>query len=202
MSAEFLRHELRSDARVKDDPRWIAYIMATVRHETGNTYKPISEKYGKVCVSCGTLYSNISAKATCKTTGNQHSFFADRELYFKVRYEMNKNLRIDLGNTSPGDGARFAGRGYVQITGRKNYDTFTRLLGIPLTDDPNLALIHEHAYEIMVRGMVLGKFTGKKLGDYFNDQSDDPMNARRIINGLDKALKIVDYYAEELPRVS
>jgi hypothetical protein len=41
--------------------------------------------------------------------------------------------------------------------------------------------------------MERGLFTGKKLSDYFNDKKTDWRNARRIINGLDKADTIARY---------
>jgi hypothetical protein len=40
--------------------------------------------------------------------------------------------------------------------------------------------------------MIEGLFTGKKLADYFNDYMDDWTNARRIINGIDRASYIAD----------
>ena len=45
-----------------------------------------------------------------------------------------------LGNTGPGDGARYHGRGFIQLTGRANYAKYGQLLGVPLEDDPDLAL--------------------------------------------------------------
>lgn len=48
--------------------------------------------------------------------------------------------RADLGNTQPGDGRRFKGRGYIQITGRANYGTYGRKLGLDLVGDPDGAL--------------------------------------------------------------
>ncbi|HVN62063.1 MAG TPA: peptidoglycan-binding protein [Gaiellaceae bacterium] len=56
--------------------------------------------------------------------------------YFTRMYEGRK----DLGNTRPGDGARYHGRGFIQLTGRANYAKYGRLLGVPLEDDPDLAL--------------------------------------------------------------
>lgn len=44
--------------------------------------------------------------------------------------------RKDLGNSHPGDGARYAGRGFIQITGEANYGEYGRLLGVDLIDDP------------------------------------------------------------------
>ncbi len=48
--------------------------------------------------------------------------------------------RKDLGNTHPGDGARYHGRGFIQLTGRANYARYGQLLGVPLENDPDLAL--------------------------------------------------------------
>lgn len=94
------------------------------------------------------------------------------------RYEGRK----DLGNTQPGDGYLFRGRGYVQITGRANYEKFG------IADDPDVALRPDVAYHIAMVGMIDGKFTGKKLSDF-----TDYVNKRRVVNGLDAAEKIAGY---------
>lgn len=49
------------------------------------------------------------------------------------------------GNTQPGDGWRFRGRGLIQLTGRSNYQTAGSGLGLPLTDQPELLEQPEHA---------------------------------------------------------
>lgn len=98
--------------------------------------------------------------------------------------------REDLGNVQPGEGLRFKGRGFVQITGRDNYQHYARLLGIDLVNHPDLALEPQNALFILVDGFKTGAFTGKKITDYINAGETDFINARRCINALDKAEEI------------
>lgn len=58
--------------------------------------------------------------------------------------------RQDLGNTQPGDGPRYKGRGYIGITGRANYRRAGRDLGIDLEGNPELAAQPEIAAAIAV----------------------------------------------------
>jgi putative chitinase len=101
--------------------------------------------------------------------------------------------RRDLGNTKKGDGVRFKGRGYVQITGRTNYTTFSKITGANLVEFPETALSPPISYHIASEGMRRGLFTGKSLDDYINEDKTDFYQARRIINKLDKAKLIASY---------
>lgn len=57
-----------------------------------------------------------------------------RELASGAAYEG----RLDLGNSEPGDGVRYKGRGLIQITGRDNYRQCGEYLGLPLLEKPEM----------------------------------------------------------------
>lgn len=93
------------------------------------------------------------------------------------------------------NGKGYWGRGLVQLTWVGNYKTFGTLLGIDLVNRPELAMQTDIAAEIIVTGMKGGIFTGVGLSKYFNANGNDPINARRIINGTDCASLIAGYYS-------
>lgn len=112
--------------------------------------------------------------------------------YFN-KYEPGTKIGKALGNTEPGDGYKYRGRGYVQLTGRSNYRKAGLKLDTPLLDNPELALDSVVSGMTLVRGSLEGWYTGKKLGDYINSAKTDYINARRVINGTDKAQLIAGY---------
>jgi hypothetical protein len=90
------------------------------------------------------------------------------------------------------------GRGLVQLTWDKNYEWADKTLGLDgaLLKDFSLALRPDIATRILVLGMETGAFTGKGLPDYIKSANGTPAEfteARRIINGTDKAAKIAAY---------
>ena len=85
----------------------------------------------------------------------------------------------------------YMGRGFVQITWKKNYAKFSKLVGVDLVKFPDKALETEIAAKIAVIGMKFGMFTGVSLSTYFPEgQPGQYYNARKIINGTDQAAKI------------
>lgn len=108
-----------------------------------------------------------------------------KELWGPTAAQRGYEGRRDLGNTQRGDGLRFRGRGYVQITGRRNYTLWARRLGIGIVAKPDLVATDPSlAARILVQGMRDGSFTGKKLADYFRPgEEPDFFNARSMING-------------------
>jgi predicted chitinase len=86
----------------------------------------------------------------------------------------------------------YYGRGYVQLTWEANYRKYGEIMGIDLINKPDLALEPQNALFILVHGFKTGAFTGKKITDYINSEDTDFYNARKCINGLDRAEKIAD----------
>lgn len=140
-------------------------------------------------------YMLATVKHECANRWMPITEFGPRDYFNK--YESTTKIGKALGNTLPGDGFRYRGRGYVQITGRANYARMTKALGLGPTEDleadPDQALRPAIAYRIMSHGMRHGTFTGKKLADYINAGGCDYRNARRIINGVDQAALIAGY---------
>lgn len=84
------------------------------------------------------------------------------------------------------------GRGYVQLTWESNYKRASKELGVDLVTDPRAAMQPENAVRVLVYGCQNGWFTGKKLSDYINASKRDYVNARRVVNGTDKAKAIAE----------
>jgi hypothetical protein len=159
-------------SHAKKDDRWLAYALGTAFHETGFTMQPIRERGGKD--------------------------------YFFRMYDPGSPLRSRARlarsmDAQPGDGVIFYGRGYVQLTWRKNYARMGKAFGVDLTTDAaaaDRALEAELAAKIMFKGMEEGLFTGRKFASYFNANMEDWRNARRIINGVDCA-EVIAIYARK-----
>ncbi len=106
--------------------------------------------------------------------------------------QYGENLKMD-GTRYTDTGNIFYGRGFVQLTWHENYQKAGTKLRRNFIKNPALVMQVKNAGKIMFNGMNEGWFTGKKLSDYFNATSGDWINARRIINGLDKAHLIAGY---------
>lgn len=133
-------------------PNQLAYILATVKHETANTFKPL-EEYGK-------------------------------------------GKGKEYGKSDIETGKAYYGRGYVQLTWKENYKKFSELLKLDFVNCPELCCNKYLAVHILYLGMRDGLFTGKKLKDYLDKDKTDFLNARKIVNGTDKA-ELIKGYAEK-----
>ena len=94
----------------------------------------------------------------------------------------------------------YYGRGYPQLTWEENYIKAEKFLAeryalnVPMHEYPHRMLEHEPSALVLYDGSIFGWFTGVGLPDFFNSNDEDPVNARKVINGLDKADLIASYY--------
>lgn len=152
---------------------WIAYALATAYHETAHTMLPVKERGGTA--------------------------------YYTRLYDIRGQrpaLARKYGNTTPGDGAKYAGRGYPQLTWKVNYEKATKKLrergwDVDLVNNPDRLLNADVAAAVMVFGMREGWFTGADIDDDL--PLDGPATvlqftrSRDIINGTDKQALIAGY---------
>jgi putative chitinase len=86
------------------------------------------------------------------------------------------NGRADLGNTEPGDGPRYKGRGLLQLTGRDNYRRIGKLLGLPLEEEPIRA-----AEPLVSLRIACVYWTTRKINKPCD--ADDLMRVTKLVNG-------------------
>ena len=126
------------------DPDDLAYVLSTAKHETGGWMQPIREGAHRF----GPDYTDASAK---RAVASIHA-----------KGIISTNYALPSGPY----GQSYYGRGLVQITWYDNYLKFARILGVPLDQNPDLALEWDHALDILFLGMRDGVFTGRKLSDF------------------------------------
>lgn len=87
------------------------------------------------------------------------------------------------GQPDPVTGKTYYGRGFVQLTWKRNYQRMSGVVGVDLVDSPEKALEPRIAAAILFEGMEHGDFTGVGLPRYFNATVENWNGARAIING-------------------
>ncbi|QWK80001.1 chitinase [Ochrobactrum sp. BTU1] len=168
-----------ADAERKNLPdEQIAHILAMVFHETGGKMQPVVK------------YLNYSSAARIRQVWPKRfsSIAAARPYVINPQTLANKVYGGGMGNDSVNDGWTYRGRGLKQITGEDNYKEFG------IADAPEKALEPRTAICFLFEEMVLGKFTDRKLTDFFGKGKADPEGARTVVKGTDKAMLIAGYY--------
>jgi predicted chitinase len=129
------------------DPVRAAAFVATVEAETGTRALVESSNYSRTnalgryhsadrlaavkAIYDNPDYQNPNSRGYLNTEG-QEAFF---NVYYDDQY---RSEDYKLGNTQPGDGNRYRGRGLIQITGRNNYQTVGDAIGVDLVTNPEL----------------------------------------------------------------
>lgn len=94
------------------------------------------------------------------------------------RYDAGTPIGANLGNTRAGDGPRFKGRGYIQLTGRDNYRRIGAQVGLDLTGDPATANRPDAAGLILARFLKNGEARLRAAL-----AAGDLRAARKVVNG-------------------
>jgi putative chitinase len=113
------------------------------------------------------------AQVAHETGGLRHMRELGREGYF-TRYDGRK----DLGNIHPGDGAKFRGRGFIQLTGRANYQRCSQALGIDVVEQPELVETYG------VAAMVLAWYWNEHHLNQYADTGNFVGLTKRINGGV------------------
>jgi predicted chitinase len=156
------------------DLRWLAYILATTYHETAATMQPVIETRQPSEASNPSVETAIARLEKAWAAG-------------KMPWVKSAYWRKDAAGKS------WLGRGLPQVTHKANYERAEKETGVAFTAHPELMLEMGNAVPVMFSAMIKGWFTGKKLADYFNDKITDWVNARKIVNSLDRAEEIAGY---------
>lgn len=158
---------------------WLAYMLATVRHETDAKMQPVEES----------LYYTTAARIKAVWPSRFPTVASAQPFVKNPKALANKVYNGRMGNrTGSNDGWDYRGRGLPQITGHDMYEKFG------IVGNPDAALQLAKSVQILFDGMIGGLYTGKKLSDYFTDTSSDPVKARAIVNGTDSASLIANYF--------
>lgn len=152
------------------DYRFVAYILATAYAESYSKndniqWLPVREGFAKT---------------------NAGSIAAVTHLYNIGK--IGTNYALPKKN-----GLSYYGRGWVQITHDYNYKKVGAYYGIDLYNNPDLALRRDVAAKLLVGGMLEGWYTTLKLADFITTKKTDFVQARRIVNRLDRATEIAGY---------
>lgn len=182
----------------------LSHFFAQIKQESG--LKPINENL------------NYSVEGLINGFGRHRISIADANKYGrtdkqKANQEMIANIlyggefgRINLGNTEPGDGWRYRGRGFKQITGRANYAKLSKDTGVDYLNNPDLLLNEADAMNSALwfwndrKLNDLADFTGLKENPKTKKKEDAVILITRVINGGEKGLDKRRQYFEEFKK--
>lgn len=170
----------------------LAYLLATPMIETGGRFEPITESLNYTASALKRKFGGRISVADADKYGRTTDHPADQEAIGNRIYG-GKFGREQLGNTEAGDGYKFRGRNLPQFTGRRIYTLLAQSTGVDVVRDPSRALELRIGVAGMFDAMETGWFTGKKLSDYLDGPTPDFVNARRTINGVDRARDIAAF---------
>lgn len=166
---------------------WLAYMLATTKHETADTFQPIHEYGGRNYFIRRYGSQTAVGRRLGNDTPEEGAYYAgqgDVQLTGETNYEKAEEALRREYPELVADFERRTGRHFDLTVGDQPNDI----------NDPKNAQDPAIAYAIMSYGMRTGMFTGLSLKKYTTANDFDELPARRIINGTDKAELIAGYF--------
>lgn len=153
-----------------------AHFLAQIGHES-NSFKSVSESLnysvdGLLKTFSRTRISEMDARKYGRTSTQP----ADQQAIANIVYGGDWGVK-NLGNTQPGDGWKFRGRGLLQVTGRANYTKLNQALNFDLVNRPE-RLVEDN----LISAMAAGYYWSYKALNNWADK-DDIVAITRLING-------------------
>jgi putative chitinase len=155
------------------NPRRAAHLIGQCAHESGGFTRLVESLFyssgARIFAVFGRKYFDGIADAG-RFAGNQR----------KLANRVYAN-RMGNGDTGSGDGFRFRGRGYLQLTGQDNYRVFGRRIGVDLVADPERAAVPATAWLIAASYLASRSRAGKTGLEWADDNNVEMVT--RIVNG-------------------
>lgn len=176
-----------------DTPFKQAMFLAQCSHESGNfRYKEENLNYSVDSIK------RVFPGYFSNGKRNPAEYARNPEKLANLVYnDANRSEKSKLGNTQPGDGYKFRGRGYIQLTGRNNYEKFSNKIGKSLDDTIAYLTTNEGALE-----SALYFWDREQLNDLCdqNDVKGSCVKVTKRINGGDNGLndrleKLNEYFS-------
>jgi predicted chitinase len=167
------------------EPKVIEPEIKKPKNPTTITDKPLEKYLLKEALAAGIVGVELAQlMAQCAVESEYYTRLRERggPSRFRRLYDLmhSPDRAKDLGNTKPGDGERFYGRGFIQLTGRWNYTKASKAFGIDLVNNPDLLLKPDIAAKASI---WFWKFRVRaRVSDFYNTAKvTKPIN-----KGLDK----------------
>lgn len=178
-----------------NNPRRVAGFLAQIGHESGGLSTLQENLNYSVDALISTFGRHRISEADARKFGRTAAQRANQEAIANCLYggQWGKD---NLGNTEPGDGWKFRGRGLKQLTGRHNYTRYGNAMGLDMTERPELLLEPIHAT------MSAGWFWGVNKLNAVADSGDFTLLTRRINGGTIGLPQRLALYERVLPTLT
>ncbi len=159
-------------------PKTLAYALATTLGEVGRDMLPVREGFAKTDEG------------------------ARRAVYNLARRRGPNSAVAKYARPTGPYGHVYYGRGVPQLTWMDNYRGSSADAGVDLVKNPDAMLDPVISARVLIRGLMDGRWNGKRKGIRYYLDKGDLMNARRTVNVLDKWQKFADYYESFLEAIN